>query len=223
MKLLYNFKNSRISSVVIINGLNLLSSFQQGIFPELVRPKGNCKDISLSILFYSSVAKSDTRIRWSIYQMILAWIVIQLLNPFPFHYNTCYNSHQRAFSKENYNTVCIMTYIYVLCIIPIINISIYMYYWLYQYKLWREVRRCRISWPLMAMAGGQLELPRRDKAVVTATQQVPLQKAAETSSVWNCPGRFFKLVSNFPFFCLLTYFDSALQSMRRLMWYTSCS
>lgn len=175
------------------------------------------------ILFYSSVAKSDTRIRWSIYQMILAWIVIQLLNPFPFHYNTCYNSHQRAFSKENYNTVCIMTYIYVLCIIPIINISIYMYYWLYQYKLWREVRRCRISWPLMAMAGGQLELPRRDKAVVTATQQVPLQKAAETSSVWNCPGRFFKLVSNFPFFCLLTYFDSALQSMRRLMWYTSCS
>lgn len=126
MKLLYNFKNSRISSVVIINGLNLLSSFQQGIFPELVRPKGNCKDISLSILFYSSVAKSDTRIRWSIYQMILAWIVIQLLNPFPFHYNTCYNSHQRAFSKENYNTVCIMTYIYVLCIIPIINISIYV-------------------------------------------------------------------------------------------------
>lgn len=48
-----------------------------------------------------------------------------------------------------------------------------------------------MSWPFMAMAGSELELPRRDKTVVTATQQVPLQQAAETSAVWNWPGRFF--------------------------------
>lgn len=67
----------------------------------------------------------------------------------------------------------------------------------------------------MTMAGSQLELPRRDKAIVTATQQVLLQQAAETSAVWNWPGRLF---SNFFFSCLPTYFDNrALQSMRRLM------
>lgn len=80
----------------IINGLNLLSSFQQQNSPELVRPKANCKDINLSVLFYSRVTKSD---RWY-YQMISAWTVIWLLNPFPFHFNTCCNSYQRAFSKE---------------------------------------------------------------------------------------------------------------------------
>lgn len=42
-----------------------------------------------------------------------------------------------------------------------------------------------MSWPFMAMAGSELELPRRDKTIVTATQQVPLQQAAETSAVWN--------------------------------------
>lgn len=94
------FKSSRTSSMFIINGLNLLSSFQQRNFTKLVRPKGNCKDINLSVLFYPKVIKSDVRIRWSIYQITLAWTVIWLLHPFPFHYNTGVNSHQRAFSKE---------------------------------------------------------------------------------------------------------------------------
>lgn len=66
----------------------------------------------------------------------------------------------------------------------------------------------------MAMAGSQLELPRRDKVVVTATQQVPRQQAAETSAVWNWPGRYLTPVSNFPFSCLLIYFDNhVLQSV----------
>lgn len=167
----------------IINCLNLLSSFQQGNFTKSVRPKGNCKDINLSVLLYFRVTKTDTRIRWSIYQMILAWIVIRLLNPLPFHYNTCNNSHQRG--NTNYE---------------------------------ERPEGCRMSWPCMTTAGSQLELPKRDKAVVTATQQVLLQQTAETLAVWNWPGRFLHWLAIF----LFLVFSHTFTTMLSRVWGCLC-
>jgi len=39
----------------------------------------------------------------------------------------------------------------------------------HQYNYEEGSERCRISWPFVAMASSQLELPRRDRAVLTAT------------------------------------------------------
>lgn len=43
--------------------------------------------------------------------------------------------------------------------------------------------RCGISWYFVAMAGSQLELPRTDRGVLTATYQVLFRHIAESSMV----------------------------------------